>query len=550
MTVAAADQVQDFAGDAQSKEIKFSANRKIKVTVTDGATWLTTKLEQDLETGTDATLTITVTDYTAAFKSREAAVLLEAEPLKEGDDVNFPSAKATINVTQQWSEGLSANAILYSFPSNAPAATTYAVKLDGQTCYVYPVPRRSSSDGSSGLNARVATFGITGEVEVKVKVTSTTAVSSVKIRPLSAGITPVVSDNIITFTLNKPQNLSIEVNGNISSPLFVFANAPETDIPDKNDPNVIFFEAGTIHTPGTFTVASNQTVYIAPGAIVKGEVKTDKTNNVRIMGRGILSGETAIHGQVRMIEINRAQNVLVEGITIVASPHWTIPLTACENAEVRDVKIVGDADWDDGIDVVGSKNITVDNCFIRTKDDCVAVKSGVDYFTDFDSQIKVENIRVKNSTLWNGTYGNGLEIGFETRADSIKDVIFENIDIIHVQGSPSNEAALTIHNGDRAVVDNILYKNIRIEDASSTLIDLRILQSEYSKDTERGRISNIRFEDITVIPSRKTVNMIGFDSSHAIENIHFKNCTISGVKITKVEDFSLNSQFLSNLTVE
>jgi hypothetical protein len=441
--------------------------------------------------------------------------------------------------------------ISYDFASNAPAASTYTVDLNGNSYYVYPVPKRASGDGNSGLNAELVSFGINGDIAVKIK--STVAIKSVKIRPLSAGIIPVVGANTIKFTLTKPQNLSIEINDNITRPLFVFANAPETNVPDKNDPNVIFFEKGQIHDKGLFSIPSNKTVYIAPGAIVQGAMITDQTNQIQVAGRGILSGEKLYHGQTRMIEINRAKNVIVEGITVVASAHWTIPLTACENVEVRDVKIVNDADWDDGIDVVGSKNVVIDNCFIRTKDDCVAIKSGVNYFTNFDAQIRVENIRVKNSTMWNGTYGNCLEIGFETRTDTIKDVIFENIDLIHNQNpGHTNESAITIHNGDRAVVDNILYKNIRIEDPEWTLIDLRILQSEYSKDPERGKISNIRFEDISVTSSKAVSSyMFGFDATHDIKNIHIKNLKINETKVLSSSALNLSTNnFLSNIVFE
>ena len=39
--------------------------------------------------------------------------------------------------------------------------------------------------------------------------------------------------------LPRPMNLSVEVDGNLADPLFVFAN-PELAPPDKNDPKVRF----------------------------------------------------------------------------------------------------------------------------------------------------------------------------------------------------------------------------------------------------------------------------------------------------------------------
>jgi polygalacturonase len=71
----------------------------------------------------------------------------------------------------------------------------------------------------------------------------------------------------------------------------------------------------------------------------------------------------------------------------------------------------------------------IDNCFIRTKDDCIAIKAGVNYFTDFESGGNVKNVTVQNSVFWNGTWGNGLEIGFETRAGTMENIVFRNLDM-------------------------------------------------------------------------------------------------------------------------
>ena len=56
-------------------------------------------------------------------------------------------------------------------------------------------------------------------------------------------------------------------------------------------------------------------------------------------------------------------------------------------------------------------------------------------------------------------WGNALEIGFELQCDSISRVNFNNINIIHVERG----CAISIHNGDFAVVTDIEYKNIRSE---------------------------------------------------------------------------------------
>jgi len=78
----------------------------------------------------------------------------------------------------------------------------------------------------------------------------------------------------------------------------------------------------------------------------------------------------------------------------------------------------------------------------------------------------------------NGAWGNGLEIGFELHTAEVKNITFRDCDIIHVESG----AVLSIHNSDKAIVSNVLYENIRIEDARQKLIDLGIFRSKYSTD--------------------------------------------------------------------
>ncbi|MDD6210211.1 MAG: glycosyl hydrolase family 28 protein [Bacteroidales bacterium] len=429
--------------------------------------------------------------------------------------------------------------ILYTFPAEAPKSESYNVLINDVDYYVYPAPV-----------ADIVNFGIKGEV--RIAVTPSVRINSVDIRPKSAKVKYEVDDNTIFITLSKPQFLSVEVNGDTKRPLLLFANAPETDIPDRNNPDVLFFEAGKMYDTGRFEVKSNQTVYFAPGSIVLGSIISDHTENVRVLGRGMLSGANFQKGESRMIELDRVKNVTVEGITIIDCKHWTMPLMGCDNVLIKDVKIVTGNDWDDGVDVVGSRNVTIDGCFIRTKDDCIAIKAGITYFTDFDTQFVVDNVTVKNCICWNAEWGNGLEIGFETRADTIKNVVFENIDMIHVEGNPvMDEATFTIHNGDRAVVENILYKNIRVEDPEILLVDFQIMESKYSKDTTRGKIANVRMEDITVTTKEPVRSkLIGFDENSDIRNVYIKNMTINGKKILSPEDMNLSEEFVTDVRFE
>jgi hypothetical protein len=422
--------------------------------------------------------------------------------------------------------------VTYPPPADAEAAPEFELEVNGQKVFVY-----------NTRPAALACFSFEGTVDVKV--TFLSPVDNFDIRPKQRNIVAQLDRNHIRFTLERPENLSVEINKNIKRPLFIFASPPETDIPEKDDDRVIYFEGGKIHSPGEVIVQSGQTVYIEGGAIVRGHFKTDRANNIRFMGRGILDNSLYRKGECRPIEINRCENVLVEGIILTESRHWSCACFASRKVTYHNLKIVSANDWDDGIDIVGSQDVLVDHCFIRTKDDCIAIKSGVNYFTDFNSSIDVDRITVQNSVMWNGVWGNGLEIGFETRSDTIKNITFRNCDLIHVEGP---EGTFTIHNGDRAVVKNVLYENIRVEDSRGWLIDFRILESQYSRDNERGKIENIRFRDITVEGDIFPYSQIlGFDATHSIRGVTLENFLVHGQKINSTYNGKIAVAHTENL---
>jgi hypothetical protein len=147
--------------------------------------------------------------------------------------------------------------------------------------------------------------------------------------------------------------------------------------------------------------------------------------------------------------------------------------------------------------------------------------------------------------MWNGAWGNGLEIGFETRSDSIQNVTFKNCDLIHVEGP---EGTFTIHNGDRAVVKNILYEDIRVEDSRGWLIDFKILKSTYSKDVVRGKIENVTFKNITVEGETFPYSQImGFDETNKVENVTLENFYIHGIKANSTYNTSMTTIHTDNL---
>jgi len=134
----------------------------------------------------------------------------------------------------------------------------------------------------------MASFDFTDTVDVSITFNRGN-IQSARVRPLSYGITPEVKGNAIMFSLSEPRNLSVEVNGDIFHNLQLFANPIETNRPASTDPNVIYFGPGIHQVEGNvLKVPTGKTVYIAGGAVVRGQLLCSNVHDVHILGRGML----------------------------------------------------------------------------------------------------------------------------------------------------------------------------------------------------------------------------------------------------------------------
>ena len=170
-------------------------------------------------------------------------------------------------------------------------------------------------------DASMVQFDMGSPVEVMVK-KNNGMIHEVDIRPQARKVQYVQNKNVITFTLDKPQYLSVEFNGDRLHNLHLFANPMETETYSEEEKGVMYFGPG-VHRPkdlpnNQIRIPGNTTVYLAPGAVVKAKLLLDKVENVRIIGRGILDHP------VRGIEITDSKNIVIDGITVVNPDHYTV----------------------------------------------------------------------------------------------------------------------------------------------------------------------------------------------------------------------------------
>jgi len=437
----------------------------------------------------------------------------------------------------------------------APQAVVYAMHNDDYTVrvrqpggewqdlYEYNV----KVDLDKPQDASMVYFDFSGTVEVFVRKNNGN-VQTVKIRPSSYEIKPILNGTSIIFTLTDPKKISIEFDSDKLHNLHLVANPMETWHTDPNDPNVVYFGPG-VHTPKdlpgeAFNIGSGKTVYIAGGAVVRGKLLCDRVQNVRIIGRGIIDQPQ------RGVEIRHSGNVTVDGIIVLNPKHYTIFAGESDHIVIRNLKSFSANPWSDGLDFMSCKDVTVDDVFMRNSDDCIAV-----YGHRWEFYGDAKNYSVTNAVLWAdvahpiniGVHGNTGKTG-----ELIENLLFKNIEILeHDEDDPSAEGCMAIQAADMNLVRNVRFEDIRVDDfQEGKLLQLKVaFFDKYNSAPGRG-IENIYFKNISYNGINNSPSVInGLDNDHLVKDVTFENLRINGRLINSIEEAKINAGgFARNIT--
>ncbi len=428
---------------------------------------------------------------------------------------------------------------VYSYPAVPGLATSdkYTVIVNGVEIWtekfrtsmdIESLPDWFTSRPYTSVQQEVhfASFSSEGAISVSVKVPDDISIATV--RPSGRSIETVIKGNELRFSLPGPDKLYIEIDD--LPPLCFFANPVEKDVPSADDPGVIFFGSGE-HRPGYIKMEDNQTLYIAPGAIVYGGIRTDGANNIRIAGRGILDGA---YEYDRMVRVDNSDNVVFEGITIRNGRGWINTITGSRNVIYDDIKVVSFGPSGDGINPVGSQKVTINNCFFRCTDDCVAIKSP-------DAGHVVEDILVENNTMIGYAFSDGVTIGFETRGPFIRNVIARNNDILLSRGGSrvDGHSGFSIVCDGPSLISDILFEDIRVEQADEKLFELIITEGQRYGDDLPGKIRNVTVRNVSWF-HEGPVSLEGFSETNNISGVMFEDCFVDGRPLSEMAERVLN----------
>jgi len=254
------------------------------------------------------------------------------------------------------------------------------------------------------------------------------------------------------------------------------------------------------------------------------------------------------------------RNVLVQGITIVNSPFWTVNPEFCENVTVDGVTINNPHSPNtDGINPESCKYVHIANCHISVGDDCITIKSG----KDKPGRLKAapaENYTITNCTMLAGHGGVviGSEMSGDVRKITISNCVFDGTDRgIRIKTARGRGGVV-----EEVRVSNIVMKNIKQQ---AVVLDMQYTKTSPEPVSERTpRFRNIHLSNITAQTAQAiyingiaempvedvTFNDIQFDAQTGATIKEAKNIEFHNVRITTQQGPSISAENVSDLTIE
>ncbi len=419
-----------------------------------------------------------------------------------------------------------------------------------------------------------------------------------EISPLSYGIKGIKSGNKVSFSIDRVGYLVVRFkkNQDFTKRLVIFVEPPEKvpegEIVDivyeynidntgtvnetvkiqkaldeiSGSNKVLFFPDG-LYKSFQLQIKSNSKIHlsknariIADATTIEPYLNTDNagTNrfvfiknayNIQVTGLGGFDGNGTYFrgvfdpngsngkGAMRVLFIVNSKNIIFDGILLKDAARWNTQITGCEDITFRNCKMINNPNSSknltnfDGWDPDASKRVLIENCFSWAGDDNIAIKcvgTGIPKVRK-----NVEDITIRGCVFL--TKKSSLKIGTETRCDSIKRIIFEDNDVIE------SDRVMAVDVKDEAIVDNVLFKNIRAEyhfpDSKKTGINI-FLKKRNDEQPTLGKIKNVTIENCsfnTKFPNNFRVYQDPEQSKKDDVQVTFKNLMVEGKQILTLD---------------
>ncbi|XP_031492234.1 probable polygalacturonase [Nymphaea colorata] len=260
-----------------------------------------------------------------------------------------------------------------------------------------------------------------------------------------------------------------------------------------------------VYLTGPFNLTSHMTLYLAKGAVIQATQDASSWPLVAPLpsyGRGrerpggryisfihgnsihdvVITGENGTidgQGQVwwnmwkdrslqytrpSLLELMHSRDIIISNVVFRDSPFWNIHPVYCSNVVINHVTILAPVDSPntDGIDPDSSSNVCIEDSYINTGDDLVAIKSGWDEYGIAYNR-RSSNITIRRISGSSYPYA-GIAFGSET-SGGIENILVENINLYNT----STGIFLKTNAGRGGIIRNITVRDIYMENVKNAI---------------------------------------------------------------------------------
>ncbi|WP_427890656.1 glycoside hydrolase family 28 protein [Kribbella sp. GL6] len=278
----------------------------------------------------------------------------------------------------------------------------------------------------------------------------------------------------------------------------------------------------------------------------------DKTVLIQLAAAGVPVEERVFgdghYLRPNLLQLNRCENVLLDGITVKDSPMWNIHPVLCRNVTIRGVTVDSpNGPNNDGIDPESCTDVLIENCTISTGDDCVAFKSG----KDADGRrvnVPARYAVVRKCVMADGN--GGVTAGSET-SGGVMDIFVRDC----AMSSPHLERAIRIKsNPDRGgTITNIDVRRVSVGQAADSAIEIVLNYANVTTGAYPPDVHGITISRLTVDSAPRALNLLGLPDD-PLRAIHLHQCHFDAMTqpnvITNVEDLHLTQVWLNGTRVD
>ena len=257
--------------------------------------------------------------------------------------------------------------------------------------------------------------------------------------------------------------------------------------------------------------------------------------------------------------VRGCNNVEVENIIIEDSLDWTLDIDYSTNVLVKDIVINGNRHVanTDGIDIMCSRNVTVEHCFISCADDGLCIKAprkqghdGINIEEEEAPMGPSKDIHISDCTVI--SVMNAFKIGTETYFD-IENVTVENCKFMMPDIFPGGVSGISIESADGSHVKNITLRNIEMEQICCPIYIGLNMRNKFGFVDENdkaaryygGAIEGVLIENVTAYDVEVPSILTGFEIE---ENGTVTERCIKDIKIKNVHAVYRDNEERLNLT--